>query len=83
MSYMISWGGSMKEIVDVSEANAILGLYGLQVKYDHVDWYVAQAGVSEQRILSWTRMYVYGGLDDVVVEILNNLSDMYQYVGLI
>lgn len=68
----------MNEIVDVSEANAILSLYGLEVKYDHVDWYVAQAGTHD----FGTRVYVDGDIDEVVTEILNNLSDIYQYVGL-
>ena len=74
----------MKEIVDVSEANAILSLYGLEVKYDHVDWYVAQAGTHDfgTRVHMWTRMYVDGDLNDVVTEILKNLSDIYVYVGI-
>jgi hypothetical protein len=74
----------MDEIVDVSEANAILSLYGLQVKYDHVDWYVAQAGADHrtQHFSMWTRMYVDGGLDEVVAEILHNLADVYVYVGI-
>jgi hypothetical protein len=30
----------------------------------------------------WTRMYVDGDIDEVVTEILNNLSDIYVYVGI-
>ena len=72
----------MKEIVDVSGANAILSLYGLQLMYDYKDWYVAQAGTRAFTPNMWTRMYVDGGADDAVIEILYNLEDVYVYVGI-
>jgi len=74
----------MNEIVDVSEANAILSLYGLQIKYDYRDWYVAQVGAKyqSQHFSMWTRMYVVGGVDEAVSEILRNLEDVYVYVGI-
>ena len=72
----------MKDMADIIGANAILSLYGLQLKYDNRDWYVAQAGTRAFTPNMWTRMYVDGGADDAVTEILYNLEDVYVYVGI-